>query len=204
MNLQEALAALAATNEKLGAANTQLATETTRADAAVKAQSDAEAALAKAQGEAETTRKDADLAKTAADKSRKDAEDSIPGLVASKVALLTQANAILGIADKDGKAIDRSAMSAREIKVSVVKHVDGDDLAPDRHDAYVDAMYDGAVKRHAAASASVAAVRQTIEAVRQDGAIAGGNHDAEAKATAAMVEAKSNAWTKNSTTKKDA
>jgi len=220
MNLEQALAALAATNEKLGAAHQ-------RADAADKALADAQAEVDKSKAR-KTERNDAlaklataetDLAaaKARADiadkaledekKSRTDAAEMFTKQVAERVKLETIANAVLGATDKDNKPIDRSALSNRDIKCAVVKHVDAVDIATTEHDAYVAARFDSAVERNGKSLTSVAATRQTIETARQDGAAnpAKAGLSAEAKAIAANREAAGNAWTQPTTsTKKDA
>lgn len=219
VNLEQALAALAAANEKIG-------TERSRADAAMaeiegykkdaeksKARKDArdeaqtklataEAALATAQGQVDNL-----TAKlTDAEKLRTDAAADLTTQVAARVKLETIANAILGAVDKDNKPIDRSALSNRDIKVAVVKHVDSVDIAADRHDAYVEARFDGAVERQAAAADSVAATRQTIiGAPRADGKAGSVTNlmtTDEVTATAKMREDTANAWQKSTTTQK--
>ena len=210
VNLEQALAALAATNEKLGAAHQ-------RADAADKALADAQAEIDKSKAR-KTERNDAlaklataeaaiaaekaraDIAETAiaaAEKARTDAAGEFVKQVAERVKLETVANAILGSSDKDGKAIDRTALSNRDIKCAVVKHVDAVDIAADQHEAYVTARFDSAVERNGKALTSVAAARTTIETGRKDGAAdqTKSGHAAEAKATAAMRDEMTSAWT---------
>ena len=159
---------------------------TNRLTASEKARVDAEALLRVAQSDLtkETARADA------ADKARKDAVDeAFTKAVASKVALIAHANTVLGATDKDGKSVDRSAMSDRDIKVAIVKHVDGDDIASTEVDAYVDGMFAGAIKRHAKSAGSRADVRVEIQALRADGAptVAASGRNAERAEYDAML-----------------
>lgn len=162
-------AALTASVARADAAELAAKTEKSRADAL-----EAERDNARADAKTEKSRADAaEQAKTAAeDKSRQDAANALAGAVRERVALETTANGILGAADKDGKAIDRSAMSDRDIKCAVVKHVDGMDIATEKSADYVAAMFDGARERHAKAGASRDAAKVVINtpALRQDGA----------------------------------
>jgi hypothetical protein len=81
--------------------------------------------------------------------------------VDAKVALITQALAT-------GAAVD-AKMSEDTIRRTVIKHVDGDDVPADKVPAYVEALYDGALKRAnkdakevAKADAALASLRQPI------------------------------------------
>lgn len=103
-------------------------------DAAVARADKADKALAKAQGELASAKKDLE----AAQKNRIDA-DQVQAQVTAKVELLDQAR-------KVGATVD-AKMSDIEIKRAVVKHVDGDDVPAEKPEAYVDALFDGAIRR---------------------------------------------------------
>lgn len=147
----------ALTDSEIVATNAQAAlnTEKTRADAAISAE--------KARADAADA-----SAKAALEKSKLDAVTDLAAAVKTRVSLETQANRILGASDKDGKVIDRSTLSDRDLKVAVIKHVDGFDVALDKVEAYVDGVYEGALLRSTSVSTSVAAVRTAIEQTRVD------------------------------------
>lgn len=147
----------ALTDSEVAATNAQAAlnTEKTRADAAIateKARADAADAGAKA----------------ALEKSKLDAVSDLATAVKTRVALETQANRILGSVDKDNKPVDRSALSDRDIKVAVIKHVDNLDVAPEKEEAFVDGVYTGSLNRSTSVTTSVAAVRTALEQTRAD------------------------------------
>lgn len=150
----------------------------------------------------ENARKDAELALAAAEKARKDAIDQIPALVRARVALETQAASVLG-------AGDRTTMSDREVKLAVIKRVDGDDYSDAKYDdSYVAAMFDGACKRAAKGSQATAAVAATIAANRADAANAAAEPTAvtglaaEHAASEKHRNSLSTAWTQSTTTSK--
>lgn len=184
-DLETAKTSLAAANAALetaraAAATAEAATEQVKKDAAA-----AETARLAA---TETARKDAETA-AAAETARKDAEAAA---LKVRVDAMTSANAILGSVDKDGNAIDRSAMSVRDIKCAIVKHVDGDDIAADKHEAYVDAMFDGAVKRHRTGADALAGARAAIVTPPHIDAVP--VVDAEAAANQVLRDRMSGAW----------
>ena len=130
-------------------------------DAARTAADDAKTALAKAEGERDTARADAKAAKDALEAAKTAGTTDVASRVDAKVELLFKATAT-------GAKVD-SKMTDRAIKVAVIKHVDKVDVADDKHDAYVDALYDGAIGRAktdasatAAGAAALAAARQTV------------------------------------------
>jgi len=137
------------------------------------------------------------MAKEASDKARLDADvefqTRVTAAANSRAVLLTDANRILGAADKDGKAIDRSKMSDRDIKVAVIKHVDSFDGEPEAN--LVDGMYAGALLRSARVTQSLANVRQTLHQNRLDSDRAPiGGLDAERVAQTEMTNRASTAW----------
>jgi len=213
MQLDEALAALKTAEEALAAANERADAEKLRADEAAQkvievetAKTTAELAAHEASKEAtatiEAARKDASDAQAiieqmkldaeaAAAKVRQDAEDQFSIRVKSRVSLETAANAVLG------SAADRSAMSDKDIKLAVIKHVDNDDLA-DKPELFIDGAFEGAVKRHKNGAAALASVREVIE-TRKDNQP---NHlSTEDAASAALRQSYSSAWMNS--TKKD-
>jgi hypothetical protein len=189
MDLQQALAALAAAQEKLGA-------EKSRADSAVHAHADLQKRFDVLQAE----RDDAKEKLAKADKARTDAEAAVPGKVKARVALETQAREILG-AHFDAEEGDEGepeqkfdAMSDREIKLAVIKQVTDFDVPADKSDEYVNARFDAACERASASADTFRAANDIIA----------GNHthmDALAveqaktdKAREAMLEANRNGW----------
>lgn len=191
--LGEALAEVAAQKARADQADALAASEKKRAEAA-----ELEAHNAKKDLEAEKTRFDAEIKKAndAAEKARQDAAGVLDSQVAERVALLTEANKVLGATDAEGKTVDRSKMSPRDIKVAIVKHVDGDDLDTSKSDDFVNGAYEGALRRHAKSVTSRADTREAIQQVRQDNAPVTQKSwlDLEREAMAEMNNRSSQAW----------
>lgn len=126
----------------------------------------ADAALA-----AEKTRADAaeQATKDAAIKAKADAATDMAVAVKARVTLESQANLVLGAADAEGKPVDRSALSDRDIKIAVIKHVDGLEIAAEKPELFVDGVFEGAVSRAATAATSIATVRAVVMPVHGDG-----------------------------------
>lgn len=137
--------------KKLDAALAEVESQKKRADKIESERDEARRDL-KAAEKARTDAQDAE-AKTL-EKARQDAASDMDARVTARVELVTNANAVLGAADKTGKAFDRTKMSDHDIKVEIVKHVDSDDLKDEKRADYVQAAYEGAVKRHKRASGS--------------------------------------------------
>lgn len=159
--------------KKLASALAQVAAEKARADSA-------EVALAKMKRRADKAEGERDAEKVRADnaeKERKDAVDLTPTRVRERVELETRALAILG------KDTDLSKMSDREVRVAVVKRVDGADIDDKRSDDYVSARYDSALERAQRADAAIGDARALIVAGRQDA-----SGDPEVAARQRMVE----------------
>lgn len=124
-----------------------------------------ETELAERDATIENMRRDAEAAKVAAP--RADAEDvkKFEERVDSKIELLDKAR-------QTGATVD-SKMSDVAIKRAVVKHVDGKDVAEGKPEAYVDALFEGALER-AKKDASettqgadaIAAARAAVETTR--------------------------------------
>lgn len=161
-------AEVAATN-----AQAALAAEKTRADTA-------QTALA-----AEKARADQAEASATA-KARADAQGAFDRRVDARVKIFDAANRVLGVSDKDGNPVDRTALSDRAIKIEIIKHVDGLDVAAheaargEHFDAYVDGVFAGALERHERATSSRAELRVGINQGRKDHAQA---KDAKSKDT---------------------
>lgn len=180
MDLTQALAALAAANEKIGAL-------TARADAADATTVALKTAAAKLEGERDSARNDL----AAADKARKDAIDGTDARVSARVALLTSARKVLGgrcDAAELGVApeFDLTAMADRAIKLAVIKTVTNADCDVDaagakRADAYIDARYDAACERAVASAETFRAAHDVIEQHRADGAQPVGSKAAKAR-----------------------
>ncbi len=143
MNLEQALAALNAANEKVGA-------EKARADAADKALETEKAERTRLQARVDS------LTTELADekKARKDAADMTPAQVKAKVALLTNASAVVGpkLKRNDGVEVPLIDIPDRDLKLAVIKHVENVDCDVDhagkkRDDVYIGARYDAAIER---------------------------------------------------------
>lgn len=169
-----------------------------RADEADAAKLAAEILAQNASKDLEQAVANVEAVKVEIEKVRKDAADSIPGLVKARTALESTANTVIG-------AADRSAMTDKEIKVAVIKHVDGDDLDDTKPDLYIDGIFDGAVKRHRKGATALAETRQVLEVVRNDAAAevvaAAEVLNSEKAADAAIRQRYSNAWMTPSTKK---
>lgn len=92
--------------------------------------------------------------------------DEFRARVDARVAVITDALKVL----KDESFETLSKKSDREIKVAVIKHVDGIDVEADAVDAYVNGMYAGSMRRAEKAASSVVEARETIQEMRGDGA----------------------------------
>ncbi len=151
-----------------------LASRQEKADAAEKAvkqvRADAEQAATATKSETEAFRARATVAEskvTELEKTRKDAQDALPGMVKARVALEEKAKGILGAEAK----ID--ALSDRKIKEAVVMKLLPDVKLDGEPDAFVEAVYRGALvsQEKSAASRGVAAARAATGTPpeRQDG-----------------------------------
>lgn len=187
MNLEQALAALAAANEKIGA-------EKSRADAAEKARDELKTKVdeLKAKADSETKRADA------AEKGRKDAIDAGPAMIRARVSLEKGVAAVLGekLKRADGAEVEIAQAADRELKLAVIKHVDGDDCDLDeagqkQSDVYIGARYDGAIKRAVKSAETFRGAQDRIDRGRQDAAA---QRSDAAKEHDAMVERNRNAW----------
>lgn len=198
--------------QKLDAALADAAAQKARADQAEKdrdaqkARADesdkAKDAAVLAQREAEKDAKAAGDRADAAESKVKDAEagaqvkmdEAFNARVNARVEVLANANKILGATDKDGKAIDRSAVSDLDLMKSIAKHVDGDDaILESDGEPEVKVAYRGALKRHSQAAGSRADARRVLNDLPKNapkpGALTG-----EAAAIAKMNHDASTAW----------
>lgn len=198
--LAEAVTEAAGQKARADQAETLATAEKTRAD---RAESDLETAKAEAINarkdfEAEKAR--ADQAQTdataAIEKAKMDAAGVLDSQVAERVTILSAANKVLGEAGADGKLVDRKAMSNRDIKVAIVRHVDGEDVELDdkKSTDYVEALYLGALRRHDKAGASRADARVAIQTLRTDGALAADPRKAERAARDESNKRVADAW----------
>ncbi len=154
MELKEALAALAAANEKLGA-------EKARADAAITVGAAHKAALDVATARADSLVEELKNEK----KARTDAASVAPALVRARVELETKSGPILG------KDVKLDALDDRAIHLAVIKHVTGSDIAADKSNDYVAARYDAAVERVGASAAVLQGAMGVINQGRADAAV---------------------------------
>jgi hypothetical protein len=104
--------------------------------------------------------------------------------VDARVALVVEAAKII----KD----DISKMSDRDIKIAVVKHVDGDEIPAEKSMDYVSGVYEGALKRAAGACTSREAVRVSVDAISKTVPVK--PSDIEKSAKDNMKRASANAW----------
>lgn len=161
-----------------------------------KAKADLEASQAEitaAKAEVETAKAAAEEATT---KVKADADEflakEMDARVNARVALILEASQF----KLDG---DVTKMSDREIKIAVIKHVDGLEVPAEKPDAFVDGVYHGAVKRGANAAESREAARVTINQSRQDmaaAAAAATGKSAEEVAKENMLRESAEAWAK--------
>jgi hypothetical protein len=159
--LIEALAAKADAERKLAEMTVDRDAQRKRADTA--------------EATAESLRKDTD----AANKARKDAEDTFNARVQARADLLAVAAKYLRT---DDKADDVTKLSDKDIKIAIVKRVDGDDLTG-KSDDWVSAACEGAIKRAERGAGALADVAQVANSGRNDATT---NEDAEIKAKREM------------------
>jgi hypothetical protein len=191
-----------------GAMNAADAEECSECGAAMAAPKMDAADVARLEGELVCARKDADEAKTAAQaaleahalelvKVRKDAEESAAKALRESLDVLTKARAILGTDAKlklDGKLVDLLDAPLRAVKCAVVKRVDNEDVTPDKHNEFVSALFERAVKTYAKGAGAAGAARQVIEAPREDAAEEKAPANPEKAAAEANKHRISSAW----------
>lgn len=188
MTLEQALAALAAAQEKVGA-------ERARADKAEAELRVEHARADKLEGERDAAKSRAD----AADKARTDAAAGEGLRVRARVDLVTKSTKVLGdaVTRADGTEVKTDSLTDREIKLAVIKHVTDADCSVDsagkpRSDEYVDARYDAAIER---ASASEETFRQALDVIEDGRAdtLERGSASRD-KARQDMIDSNRNAW----------
>jgi len=160
--LKEALAALELAKVRADSAEATLLATKARAD---KAEAERDAAV---------------IERTRFEKERSDAAEAVAGKVRDRVKLEVQAAKFIE---------DAAKLSDREIKVAVVKKLDGVDIAADKSDDYVAARFDVAVENHAKVAESTGDVRAILATNNTDAP----RSDEAALIAAAKVRA-SNAW----------
>jgi len=101
-----------------------------------------------------------------------------------------------------------AAMPPVDIKRAVIKHLDKDDVPADKHSEYVEALYQGALKRHKAHADATQAGANALAAARGTGGATtptvvtppapgtGATMPSEAEAAARMRNDSENAWAK--------
>lgn len=126
----------------------QAATEKVRAD-----QAEAKVKTLEASVASQTARADvAEKASAAAEKARTDAAEQLPKLIDARVALQAAAAPVLNAGCAVGAEFKFEGTADKAIKIAVVKKIDGDDLAADAHDEYVNGRYFAAIKQAAKGS----------------------------------------------------
>lgn len=184
-------------NAALEAAKTEIATLKSQPDVtaalanldAAKTKAEIDAANATAALAAAVARADAAEAALAAaqESARKDADDAFNARVDARVELLAAATSV-GVENA-------KTMSDRDIKVAVIKHVDGTDVAAEKSMDFVDGVYSGALDRHAKSAGSRNDARVVIQQMRNDGAaLPNTSADDEKAARAAAANRTSAAW----------
>lgn len=173
-------------------------------DALAKARADHAAAvteLDKTRAKLAAEKARADKAEAALKKARTDAADVTAGAVKARVILLTQVSDVCGARDKDGKPVDRTDMSDRALRLTLIKHVDGVEIDGKESDEYVRAYYESArgratkdAEQTEKGAAAIAGARATVEQHRADASKPG--LDDEATAYRRMRERSINAWDK--------
>lgn len=154
MNLEQALAALANTQEKLGA-------EKARADAADKLATERKVDLDKVTAAKDDLKEKFDTA----EKARKDAIDAGPGLVRERVALETAAAPIMG------KTFKMDALDDRAIQVAVIKKVTNADVDAKASNDYVKARFDAAIERASTSEQVFRDANNVIQKNRADASV---------------------------------
>jgi hypothetical protein len=203
MNLEQALAALHAANEKHGATKEQLANETKRADSAEQAAKDAKAAQAKAEAESKTAQAKADAAadevksaKEQAAKAKTDAAESAKAVTKARVQLIATALKHKVEVKRDGKDVDVYDASDVELRLGVISKL-GAEVPADKRDntAYVEARYDFAVANDTKSGQAFDALAVVVNApARTDAPAQNPADDAEIKARRKMNEDSRNEW----------
>lgn len=210
MDLTQALAALHAANEKVGTLTEKLGNESKRADAAEQRAKEADAAKTTAEAkadQADVKAKAAETAKaeaeTAAAKAKTDATDAQKASIKARVSLVTTAmTAGVTSCKVDGKDIDVSDASDRDIRLAVIAKLDGAEVPAEKRDsdAYVEARFDLAKERAGKTRTAFdqlnAVVNDPAKHVTTDNA----DDDKEAKARAKMRADSRNAYTTPLTT----
>jgi hypothetical protein len=185
MNLEQALAALAAAQEKIGAEKSRADGIATERDAAIKERDALKARL-----------DDASEKLVKAEKDRKDAIDGEPARVKARVALETKC-ATLGLKRADGAELEFTGLSDRAIKLAAIKHVtnvdcDVDTSGTKRSDEYVNARYDAAMERAVDSSDTFRRAHDVLETHRADNVDAAEKQTEKARQD--MLEANRNGW----------
>ncbi len=190
MDLTQALAALAAANEKIGAL-------TARADHAEHEVVALKSTAATLEGERDTAR--TNLA--AADKARKDAIEGTPARIKARVALEAGARKVLGSrcdsVEDAAPEFNLPELGDREIKLAVIKHVTNADCDLDasgakRADEYVNARFDGACERAVESADTFRTAHDVVHSNRADSSTAESTKTAKARQD--MIDANRNGW----------
>lgn len=203
MNLEQALAALHAVNEKLGATKEQLATETKRADAAEAARKDSDAKRVEAETASKTAQAKADAAadevkaaKEQAAKAKTDAVEAGKTVTKARVQLIATALKHKVEVKRDGKDVDTYDATDSELRLGVIAKLGGQIPAEKQDNAtYVEARYDFAVSNDTASGKAFDSLAVVVNApARTDAQPQNPADDAEVKARQAMNQDSRNAW----------
>lgn len=179
MNLEQALAALAVANVKIGEL-------TARADAADKVASDAKTRLDAVTAERDAAKEKAEKA----EKARLDGEANMMERARARLALEDAGTAHLRT-DAEDKP-DFSKKSDHEIRVAVTEKLTGKKM-DGKSEAYVQARFDAAIESAGEAAKAVEDVREALEDTTRLDA----SGDAASKARDAMIARNNNAWNKS-------
>jgi hypothetical protein len=138
--------------KQLATALADAAQQKARADSAEKDRDAARTEIESQKARADSAEKDRD----AALKARTDSEGSFEKRVDDAVQLRADVTPFLGA------EFQFAGKTAADIKRALVEKVDGDKIATDAHEAYVDGMYTGAIKRAKAGAQALGSVRAAV------------------------------------------
>ncbi len=138
-------------------------------DAAIGRATRAETDLAAAHGKITSLETDLAAAKAETGKRSDAAQTEFAGAVSAKADLIIKAIAICGVrkdSKLDAEIKHYSAMDDVAIKCAIIKHVDKTEVPTDKHPAYVDALFDGALSRATKDAAATLAGANALAAAR--------------------------------------
>lgn len=110
-----------------------------------------------------------------------------------RIKLISQVGSLLGETVRlDGKEVDLVDLETRDIKRTLIEHVDGDDVSADRSDEYIDGRFDSCIARADEAEGDFDALEEGAERFRIDGDTGNAVNNARQK----MIQSHQDAWKK--------